>query len=63
MSVAVPWAVRAAASRASATFSGSALPATIAPSVSSSTSLAAATVGAGRVSKRVAATKAASRSR
>jgi len=40
-----------------------ALPATMAPSVSSSTSLAAATVDAGSVSNRVAAATLASRSR
>jgi hypothetical protein len=58
--VAVPRPARAAASAASRAFSGKALPATIAPSVSSSTSLAAAIVDAGSASKRVSATKRAS---
>jgi len=61
--VAAPCGGARAANRASSPFSSIALPATMAPSVSSSTSFAAATVEAASVSKRVAATKAASRSR
>src|SRR5262249_25550446 len=55
--VAAPCGARAAASCASRPFSGIALPATMAPSVSRSTSLAAATVEAGGASNRVAATE------